>query len=261
MLGLPLLAASFAAGGCGASLKEVQTLQANVVRLENENKDLKRKVGELESRETVHKDDVAKAELKAEPKITEASSEPKLKVVKLDPASAAGSPPTTPTTAAPPEDDDAPRPLLKIGPNGIEQNDPDEGPGAKKKAVKSPVAAASTEYESAYALVKAKKYKAGLEALAGFIVKYPDHPYVPNAMYWRGRCYAAQGDTAGAIGQFEAVVARFPAHTKAADSLLEAGLAHKKLGAPGKAKAAFDRLRKEHPGSDAAKKIPSEDAS
>lgn len=253
--------------GCGGQLAQVQSLQADKARLENENADLKRKVGELESRESVLKAQVAKAEqggsVKAEPKVVEASGEPKLKVVKLDPANAAGSPPTTAPTvvvATPPEDDDAPRPLLKIGPGGIEQNDPDEGPGAKKKAAKSPGAAAANEYDAAYALVKAKKWKPALDALAGFIVKYPDHPYVPNALYWRGRCYAMQGDTAGALGQFEAVVARFPAHAKAADSLLEAGLAHKKLGASGKAKSTFDRLRKEHPGSDASKKIPPEDS-
>lgn len=265
MLGWVAAAVLGAGGiGCGGQMAQVQALQADKTRLENENADLKRKVGELESRESVLKAQVAKGEqggtVKAEAKAVE---EPKLKVVKLDPANAAGSPPSpapTVVVATPPEDDDAPRPLLKIGPSGIEQNDPDEGPGAKKKIAKPAGAAAAAEYDGAYALVKAKKWKPALDALAGFIVKYPDHPYVPNALYWRGRCYAMQGDTAGALGQFEAVVARFPAHGKAADSLLEAGLAHKKLGASGKAKAAFDRLRKEHPGSDAVKKIPSEDS-
>ena len=250
-LGLPLLS------GCGASLKEVAAPRADVSHLQQENVTLSRKVAEIESRENAK----VVAAPTPETKVTASKGEePKLKVVKLEPAAAASSPPTAPVASdAIEEDEDAPRPLLKIGPGGIELGDSDDGPG-KKKGKKSPEAQASKDYEAAYALVKDKKYKPALEALAGFVVKYPDHPYVPNAMYWRGRCYAAEGDHAGALVQYDAVVARFPANAKAADALLEAGLAHKKLGAPSKAKAAFARLKKDHPSSDAAKKIPPEDA-
>ncbi len=251
-LGLPLMT------GCGASLKEVAALRADVSHLQQENVTLSRKVAEIESRESAK---AAASPPKSEMKVVASKGEePKLKVVKLEPAAAASSPPTAPVVGeAVEEDEDTPRPLLKIGPKGIEQNDPDEGPGSKKKANKSPEVQASKDYDAAYALVKNKKYKPALEALAGFVVKYPDHPYVPNAMYWRGRCYAAEGDLAGALVQYDAVVARFPANAKSADALLEAGLAHKKLGAPGKAKTAFARLKKDHPSSDAAKKIPPED--
>ena len=48
---------------------------------------------------------------------------------------------------------------------------------------------------------------------------------------------------------------------KLPDGLLKLGLSHRKLGATAKARAAFDKLRKEFPTSDAAKKIPPEDAS
>ena len=98
-------------------------------------------------------------------------------------------------------------------------------------------------------------------ALAGFLVRYPDHPYAANALYWRGECYWALGDYSSAATQFDALVARFPASGKTPDGLLKLGLAHRKLGSAGKAKVAFDRLRKEFPTSEAAKKIPPEDAS
>jgi TolA-binding protein len=42
--------------------------------------------------------------------------------------------------------------------------------------------------------------------------------------------------------------------------LLKLGLSYRKLGADKKAQASFDRIRKEFPSSEAAKKIPREDA-
>jgi tol-pal system protein YbgF len=163
-----------------------------------------------------------------------------------------------------PASDDEPRPLLKIGPSGvIEQTLPDDAPPkAKKKAIAPAVdPQAAKDYDAAYALVKAKKLDKALDALAGFLVRYPDHPYAANALYWRGECYWALGDYSSAAAQFDALVVRFPASPKSADGLLKLGLAHRKLGSAAKAKVAFDRLRKDFPTSEAAKKIPPEDAS
>ena len=117
------------------------------------------------------------------------------------------------------------------------------------------------DYDAAFALVKAKKPKAALEAFGAFIVRYPDHPYAANALYWRGDCYYAVGDYGSAVAQFEALAIRYPASPKLPDALLKMGLAHKKLGSASKAKDAVVKLKKEFPASEAAKKIPSEDAS
>lgn len=244
--------------GCGASARDLALVREDVTRLKHENGELTKRVGELEAREATRKFDA--------PVVTAAAPEPAatskpLKIVKLEPAQV---PPQAPEPT-PVVDDDAPRPLLKIGPSGaIEQTLPDDPPVGKAKK-KAPAPSldpqAVKDYDAAYALVKAKKLQQGLDALAGFLVRYPDHPYAANALYWRGECYWALGDYSSAATQFDALIARFPASPKTADGLLKLGLAHRKLGSASKAKIAFDRLRKEFPTSEAAKKIPPEDAS
>jgi tol-pal system protein YbgF len=249
--------------GCGASARDLALVREDVTHLKRENQELTKRVGELEARESTRKIEasapVVTAAAAPEPATT--TSKP-LKIVKLEPPKAPA--PSAPEPA-PVVDDDEPRPLLKIGPSGaIEQTLPDEYPSAKAK--KKPSAPsldpqAVKDYDAAYSLVKAKKLQQALDALAGFLVRYPDHPYAANALYWRGECYWALGDYSSAATQFDALIARFPASPKTADGLLKLGLAHRKLGSSGKAKLAFDRLRKEFPTSEAAKKIPPEDAS
>ncbi len=116
--------------------------------------------------------------------------------------------------------------------------------------------AARPAYEAAIALVSARQYDRALDALAAFLMKWPDHPYADNAMYWRGECYFAKGDYLRAAEQFEGVVTRFPAGNKAPDALLKLGITQQKLGNPLKAKEYFDRLAQTYPQSAAARRIP-----
>lgn len=265
-----LCASALALSACGASAKDFALLRDDVTRLHKENAELQKRIGELEAHEAtrtndaIAKKDAPDADAKAS--AATASDGKPLKVVKLAPA--AVSTPSPQPEAPPPADDDDVRPVLKIGPSGaIEQTIPDEATadGKSKKKKKAAIPAldpqAAKDYDAAYALVKTKKYQSALDALAGFLVRWPDHPYAANALYWRGECYWAQGDYASSASQFDALVIRFPASAKAADGLLKLGMAHRKLGSVEKARAAFERLRKEFPTSEAAKKIPPEEAS
>ena len=74
---------------------------------------------------------------------------------------------------------------------------------------------ARATYKSAYRIYSERKPREALDAFAAFVLKYPDHPYVEQATYWRGECYAALGDKAHALEQFHGVVARFPGTPKA----------------------------------------------
>ncbi|MGZ3420570.1 MAG: tol-pal system protein YbgF [Polyangiales bacterium] len=255
LFALPLLL------GCGASARDLALVREDVTRLKHENQELTKRVGELEAGEATRKVEASAPVVTASaPAPAPAEGKP-LKVVKLEPPKA---PPSAPIAPEPVVEDDEPRPLLKIGPSGaIEQTLPDEATPKSKKKPSPPSLdpQAAKDYDAAYALVKAKKLQPALDALAGFLVRYPDHPYAANALYWRGECYWALGDYSSAATQFDALVARFPASGKTPDGLLKLGLAHRKLGSAGKAKVAFDRLRKEFPTSEAAKKIPPEDAS
>ena len=116
---------------------------------------------------------------------------------------------------------------------------------------------AKKAYEAALAQVQAKQYDRGLEGLNAFLVRWPDHPYAENAVYWRGEAFYAQGEYLRAAEQFEAVLARFGSGSKGPDALLKLGLCHEKLGATQRAQQYWDRLKSDFPRSDAAKRIPS----
>jgi tol-pal system protein YbgF len=115
---------------------------------------------------------------------------------------------------------------------------------------------AKQSYDAALHLVNAKRYPEALDALAGFLVNWPDHPNADNAMYWRGECYFAQGAYDDAAKEFEGLLARFPMGNKAPDALLKLGLSEMRQGDAATARQRFDRLRREFPHSDAAKRIP-----
>ena len=115
---------------------------------------------------------------------------------------------------------------------------------------------AKKAYETALAQVQGKQYDKGLEGLNAFLVRWPDHPYAENAMYWRGEAYFAQGAYLRAGEQFEAVIARFGSGSKSPDALLKLGMCQDRLGAPARAREYWDRLKTEYPRSDAAKRIP-----
>jgi tol-pal system protein YbgF len=153
-----------------------------------------------------------------------------------------------------------------LAPPKIEANIPDEepapsaGPSVKPNAPKASALDpdAKRAYDAALAHVNAKKYSEALEAFAGFLVKWPDHPYADNAMYWRGESYYAQADYTRASAEFEGLVTRFPVGNKVPDALLKAGLCQQKLGNAAKAKTFFERLAREFPRSEAARRIPAD---
>lgn len=115
-------------------------------------------------------------------------------------------------------------------------------------------------YDDALALVNAKKCQQALDAFAGFLVRFPDHPNADNAMYWRGECYAQLGDLTRAIEQFEGTIARFPMGNKVPYALLKLGISYTKLGNPARAKEAWDRLEREYPQTEARRRIPRAEA-
>ncbi|MDB4936772.1 MAG: repeat containing exported protein [Labilithrix sp.] len=120
---------------------------------------------------------------------------------------------------------------------------------------------AKKAYEAALAQIQAKQIDRGLEGLNAFLVRWPDHPYAENAMYWRGEAYFAQGEFLRAAEQFEAVLARFGSGSKGPDALLKLGMCHDRLGAAQRAREYWDRLKNDYPRSDAAKRIPKQDSS
>jgi tol-pal system protein YbgF len=211
--------------------------------------------------------DARKQDKPAEPGPAQAPQTPKLRIVHLAPGQQPEGPTDPPApTSAPEEDDNAPRPTIRVVgtpgrgrmPDRIEQTNPEEPqpPKAGRPSALDPEARRA--YDAALALVQSGKHAQALDAFAAFLVRWPDHPYADNATYWRGEAYYAQGEFMRAAEQFEGVLARFPSGNKAPDALLKLGMCSVKLGNPQKARSLFERLLKEHPRSDAAKRIPQE---
>ena len=163
-------------------------------------------------------------------------------------------------------EDPTPRPSIRIlgsphtggraswrGDDRVEQVGTD-GVGDSRPSALDPDA--KPAYDAALALVTAHKYPGALEALAAFLVKWPDHPYADNAMYWRGECYFALGDYPHAAEQFEGVLTRFPAGDKVPDAMLKLGMCAQRTGDGARAKDLFARLAHDYPQSAAARRIP-----
>ena len=115
---------------------------------------------------------------------------------------------------------------------------------------------AKRDYDNALALARGKQHDKALQAFTAFLVRYPDHPYAENAMYWRGECFYSTGAFARAVEQFEGLIARFPYGNKTADALLKLGLSQEKVGAKEQALKAFAELKDRYPKSEAARQIP-----
>lgn len=109
-------------------------------------------------------------------------------------------------------------------------------------------------YESALAQVRNKEYDAGIEAFAAYLQRWPDHPYADNAAYWRGQAFYAKGDMDRAAEQLEALVARPRTGNKVSDALLLLSRIYERKGDRTRARAMNERLQREFPSSDAAKR-------
>jgi tol-pal system protein YbgF len=198
-----------------------------------------------------------------------ADPQKELRIVQL--SKAVGEPGDAPSSEDP--EDATPRPSIRVAgtpspvgraPRGRGAKDqvstsfPDDGAAAAGPS--TPAAAgpeARAAYDAARSLMTQRKYKEALDGFTAFLVKWPDHPMADNAMFWRGDCYYSLGDFPHAEQELAGALARFPQGIKAPDTLLKLGMAEDKLGQPDKARAYYEKLQKEFPKSEAARRIPS----
>jgi tol-pal system protein YbgF len=282
----PLTAPLGCSRGSSAEERQMSELRDEITRVQAESDKFEQRLDKLEVESADVRTDARP--LDAPPTTTRSLSAPivtpPLRVVHLGPdgleESGASAPPAPAAEADP--NDSSPRPRIKIQGTGAEatittekggkprklRNDridetlsPDDASASSLSAHASgrPSALdadAKRAYDAALGLVSSKHYAEALDALAGFLVRWPDHPNADNAMYWRGECYFAQGEYAQAAAQFEGVIARFPLGNKLPDALLKLGLSQAHLGNPQVARQEYDRLRHDFPHSDAARHIP-----
>jgi tol-pal system protein YbgF len=108
-------------------------------------------------------------------------------------------------------------------------------------------------YQTAYNLIKAKKYNEAINALQGMLKKYPTGQFASNAHYWLGELYGLVGKNDQALKEFTTVVQSYSASPRVADAQLKIGLIYAAQVKWAEAKSAFKKVINHYPGSAPAK--------
>jgi len=109
------------------------------------------------------------------------------------------------------------------------------------------------EYQSAYSLVKTKRFDEASEALLSYIEKYPQGNLTGNAFYWLGEVYLVLPNLEQAKQSFKVVVETFPGHSKQADAIYKLAVTYDRLGALKEAESNLKKVQDLYPNSTASK--------
>jgi tol-pal system protein YbgF len=104
-------------------------------------------------------------------------------------------------------------------------------------------------FEAASALFASRDFRSAQLALAGFIVDYPDSPYLPQALFEIGSSQFLQKDYKQAVENLLALVARFPDNPRMPEVLLTLGYAQIELGDRRTARRTLEHLVEKFPDS------------
>lgn len=108
-------------------------------------------------------------------------------------------------------------------------------------------------YQSAYNLIKAKKYNEAATTLQGMLQKYPSGQSAANAHYWLGELDGLMGKNDQAITEFSTVVKNYPDSPKLADAQLKLGLIYAAQLKWPDAKVSFKKVLSSYPGTASAR--------
>lgn len=108
-------------------------------------------------------------------------------------------------------------------------------------------------YQTAYGLIKAKKYKEAADTLQNMLQKYPSGQFAANAHYWLGELYGLLGKNDQAASEFNVVVKHYPDSPKIADAQLKLGLLYAAQFKWPDAKSAFKVVMNNYPGTASAR--------
>ena len=125
--------------------------------------------------------------------------------------------------------------------------------GQTTPAAKAASAEETQAYDAAVSLVmKDKNFAKAVPAFEGFIQKYPQSGYVPNAHYWLGQLLYNQGDKDNAKANFLIVAQKFKDSPKRADAILKLGMITLSEGDKEKADKFFQLVVKQYPDTPSA---------
>ena len=107
-------------------------------------------------------------------------------------------------------------------------------------------------YQTAYDLIKAKKYNEAATTLQNMLKKYPSGQFAANAHYWLGELYGLMGKNDQAVLEFNNVVKNYPDSPKLADAQLKLGLLFAAQFKWTDAKTSFKKVINHYPGTSSA---------
>lgn len=108
-------------------------------------------------------------------------------------------------------------------------------------------------YQTAYNLIKAKKYEEAVVALQKMLQKYPSGQFASNAHYWLGELYGLLGKNDQALTEFSTVVKMFPDSPRVSDAQLKVGLIYAAESNWSDAKSSFKKVINRYPGTASAR--------
>lgn len=104
-------------------------------------------------------------------------------------------------------------------------------------------------YQTAYNLIKTKKYNDAVNTLQSMLKRYPSGQFASNAHYWLGELYGVMGKNDQALTEFSTVVKSYPDSPRVSDAQLKVGLIYATQLKWPDAKAAFKRVINHYPGT------------
>jgi len=126
-------------------------------------------------------------------------------------------------------------------------------PVAKSDEQQPNVAEEQQIYQTAYNLIKAKKYNEAVTALQKMLQKYPSGQFAANAHYWLGELYGLMGNNAQSAVEFGNIVSNYPDSPKVSDAQLKLGLIYASAFKWSDAKSAFKKVVNHYPGTASAR--------
>jgi len=117
-----------------------------------------------------------------------------------------------------------------------------------------PGVSAQTAYQLASGDFKRGHYNLAAAGFANFLEQYPESSLVPDATYWLGESYRAQGLNARAVQVWDTLAKGFPKHATAPKALLALGETYRAMDNIPAAEQALKRLIASFPVSDEAQK-------
>jgi tol-pal system protein YbgF len=118
----------------------------------------------------------------------------------------------------------------------------------------------SEAYGRALGLLRERRVTEALRAFDTFLADHGGSSLAPAARYWRAEALYVLRRYGEAQAAFDAYLVAHPRDARAADALLKLGLCHEHMGDRAAALRTFERLRREHPSSVAARLASREDA-